>query len=287
VSLVAVIGDCTTTTSVALSATWPSGDEVVILEADRSGGSLTGWLDTPPTPSLSTIVAQVHSNAIGAAPATTWTAVDPMVRRSTAGIRFIAAPIRAREANRAINEASATILPMLASLAEPTVLADCGRHNPADPTPAAISLAHTIIVVHRQHDASALAASVRLERLAEMVHDLQPLDVPIHLAVIGNRPFDLDEIHRFVSHDSEHVHTHGLADDPLSAAVFAGRTGVTAKRLGRLPLMRSMHGATDAVRRSLGISGDDLGDRHGADTQTNTRHRDDDTTWLESLGTTT
>ncbi len=251
-SVVAVVGDCTTTTAVAMAAAWPADDDVVILEADRSGGSLAGWLDTPLTPSLSTIVASAH--ALDTAPSAAWFAIESMVRRSASGLRFIAAPVRAREASRSIGEASTMIFPLLASLAEPTVLADCGRLSPADPLPTPVSLASSIVVIHRQSDASAAAASVRLERLAEVIHDLAPLGVPIELGVIGNRPFDLDEIRRFVTDDNETVTAHAVADDTLSAAVFAGRTGVSANRLARLPLLRSVRRVTDAVRQSLGAS---------------------------------
>ena len=55
-TIVAVIGDCTTTTCIALAAGWP-GRRRLVLEADPSGGSLAGWLDTPSSPSLATIVA--------------------------------------------------------------------------------------------------------------------------------------------------------------------------------------------------------------------------------------
>ena len=251
-SVVAVVGDCTTTTAIAMAAAWPANDDVVIVEADRSGGSLAGWLDTPLTPSLSTIVANAHT--LDTAPSAAWFLVDSMVRQSASGLRFIAAPIRAREASRAIGEASTTIFPLFASLAEPTVLADCGRLTPADPLPTPVSLASSIVVIHRQRDASAAAASVRLERLAEVIHDLAPLGVQIELGVIGNRPFDLDEIRQFAAGDDETVTAHALADDTLSAAVFAGRAGVSAKRLARLPLMRSVRSVTDAVRQSIGVS---------------------------------
>ncbi len=280
-SLIAVIGDYATTTAVAMAASWPAVDDVLILEADRSGGSLAGWLDTSPTPSLSTIVANAH--ALDPAPEAAWFTVDSMVRRSASGIRFIAAPVRAREASRAIGEAGAVLLPMFASLTEPTVLADCGRHTPADPLPMAVSLSTAIVLVHRQTDTSSLAAAVRLERLAEVVHDLAPLGIPIELGVIGDRPFDLEEIQRFVAGDDT-VTAHAVADDALSAAVFAGRSGVSAKRLRRLPLMRSVRGLTDAARRSSGVDVglgnadgglDGIGERVGVA---------DDAAWLDQLG---
>ena len=305
-SLVALIGDCTTTTSVAVAASWPTRDEIVILEADPSGGSLTGWLDTPPTPSLSTIVAQPRSATTTTpttptTPTTTWSAIDSAVQRSASGIRFIAAPVRAREASRAIDEAGTALWPMFTSSFVPTVLADCGRHTAADRLPAAVSLAATIVIIHRQENASALAASVRLERLAETINGLGPLGVPIELAVIGTRPFYLDEIHRFVSGDTESVRAHALADDELSAAVFAGRSGVSSKRLGRLPLIRSVRSITDAVRQSLGIDEDRRSDRspHGSGAGSRAGGRDDargsswrgdrsdgnNGAWLDQLGT--
>ena len=42
-SVIAVIGDCATTSALALAARWPA-DDVVVLEADRTGGSLAAWL---------------------------------------------------------------------------------------------------------------------------------------------------------------------------------------------------------------------------------------------------
>ena len=57
---------------------------------------------------------------------------------------------------------------------------------------------------------------------------------------IGTDPFDPVEIESLVTTTTGAIVTHvGLADDPLSAAVLCGRTGVSARRLRRLPLMRS------------------------------------------------
>ena len=49
-------------------------------------------------------------------------------------------------------------------------------------------------MVHRQDPASPGAASVRLERLVESMEQLGVLDGRLHLAVIGDDPFDVDEI---------------------------------------------------------------------------------------------
>ena len=55
--IVALVGDATTTTAVALASAWSADDEVVVLEFDPSGGSLAAWMDTPAVPTLSTFVA--------------------------------------------------------------------------------------------------------------------------------------------------------------------------------------------------------------------------------------
>ncbi len=128
-TLVAVLGECTTTTCLALAATWPTegGDpdptDVLVLEADPSGGSLAGWLDTPNNPTLGTIVANTTSGRPGA----TMDTIESMVLTSDSGVRLIAAPTRTLPARRAIEEAAAVIVPALASTRRLVALTDLGR----------------------------------------------------------------------------------------------------------------------------------------------------------------
>jgi hypothetical protein len=243
VTIVALTGDATTTTCVALAATWPVDEDVVVLEADPSGGSLAAWLDTPTTPTLATIVAAAGT----AAPLAD--TVSSMTHHSAAGIRFIAAPVRGIPARRAIDEAMTTVVPALAG--SPTiVLVDLGSAIPVSPI---VRWARTVVVVHRQTGRSAAAESVRLERLLERIEQVAVHDADVIVAVIGTDPFEPNEIQSLVeSNASGRVAAHiVLADDPLSAAVVCGRTGVSAKRLQRLPLMRSADAATHRMRRSL------------------------------------
>jgi MinD-like ATPase involved in chromosome partitioning or flagellar assembly len=241
-TLVAVAGDCTTTTCLAIAATWV--DDVVILEADRSGGSLSAWLDTPGTPSLSTIVAN--------APVTLPT-ITTMTQRGAGGINFIAAPIRAREAATAIREATTTVFPELASPDHPAVLADVGRYNASDRPPAVLTLAELIVVCHRQEPASTGAETARLERLTEVVESLAPLGIPIILVVFGRDPFDPAEIATFIRDTSPNAlaTVHVLPTDDLAAAVLAGRVGVSAKRLIRLPLLRAAADLSATIQAAL------------------------------------
>ena len=243
-TILAVIGDATTTTCVAFAATWPLDDETLVLEADPSGGSLAAWLDTPATPTLATVVATIGTTG-GSVVAT----VASMTHASAAGIRFVPAPIRAVPAHRAIDEATATVVPALAG--SPTiVLADLGRGVEAAPI---VRWASTVVVVHRQSGRSAAAESVRLERLVERTEQMLLHDADVVVAVIGDDPFDPIEILALVeSSVGGRVAGHVvLADDPLSAAVIGGRTGVSAKRLRRLPLMRSAAAATSRLQVTL------------------------------------
>lgn len=235
-SISALAGDCTTTTALALCAVAPREADAIIVEADRSGGSLAAWLDTPLTSTLSTIVASVSS----ANRMATWDDVRLHVSQSRSGIRFVAAPVRSLEANRAMIEADTTVFPGLADVEGSQFVADLGRHPASQRPPPLATVADTIVVCHHQRTASVAAAGVRLERCAELVASLSGLRGQIVLAVIGDRPFDVTEIADFVTAETGiDVLPHALADDPLAAAVLAGRTGVSSRRLARLPLMRS------------------------------------------------
>lgn len=246
-TIVGVIGDCTTTTCVALTAAWSIVD-AVILEADPSGGSLTGWLDTPTSPSLATIVANTGSHHTGVGET-----IEALTQRSASGIRFIAAPIRSIPAHRAIEEAETTVIPWL-TVADTVVFADVGRHHGADRLPIVMNSAATTLVVHRQEPSSPGAAAVRLERLVETVAQIARLGTPLVLAVIGHEPFDPEDVARFVDESSPGTLDAfvRLADDTLSAAVLAGREGVSAKRLRRLPLMRTASDAVPVLQSTLG-----------------------------------
>ena len=237
-TIVAVVGDAATTTTVAIAAGWPAGRDVLVLEADPGGGSLTGWLDLPAQPSLATIVANAGTDA-GRNHRSVLETVDAMARRSESGIRFVATAVRARAAHRAIEEAALVVLPALAA-SPSTVLADAGAHRSGQPPSPALRSANVVVVVHRQATASAAAATVRIDRLVETLEELAHLDATLVLTVIGRSPFDPAEIGAFLDEavpDSLR-HTMSIADDPLAAATIAGRAGVSAKRLRRLPLMR-------------------------------------------------
>ena len=237
-TVVAVVGDAATTTSVAVAAGWPAAHDVVVLEADPRGGSLAGWLDTPAHPSLATVVATAGSGAERDHDSIL-DAFEAMTRRSDSGLRFVANAARSRAAHRAVEEAAVAVLPSIA--AAPTiVIADVGVHDAGRAPSPALRVADVVVIVHRQAAASARAATVRIERLVETAEELAHLDAVFVLAVIGRAPFDPAEIGLFIEESVPGTvrTTVALSDDPLAAATIAGRSGVSAKRLRRLPLMR-------------------------------------------------
>ena len=236
-SLVAIAGDHATTTTLAVAAAWPVSDDLLVIEADPRGGSLAAWLDIPLTPSLSAVVTRATGGE--------WAVIERLSRTTPSGLRVIPAPVRAVEATRAIAEAADSIVPTLASLASPVVIADTGclpglGGAGASGVAPVVAQSALTVVVHRQAQQSARAAAVRLERLAESFEQLATAGVETTLAVIGRTPFDPAEIAGFVGSGAVVPPTvFELADDPLAAAVLAGRSGVAPRRLLRLPLLRS------------------------------------------------
>jgi hypothetical protein len=232
VSLIAISGDHATTTTLALAAAWPASDEVLVLEADPRGGSLAAWLDIPVAPSLSAVVTRATAGE--------WSVIDRLSRMTPSGLRVIPAPVRAVEAGRTVAEATDAVVPTLASLVSPVVLADTGPFVGGEGVPAVVARSALAVVVHRQAQQSARAAGVRLERLAECFEQLAAAAVETTLAVIGRSPFEPGEIAGFVGAGAVVAPpVFELADDPLAAAVLAGRNGVSPRRLLRLPLLRS------------------------------------------------
>ncbi|MEL6893841.1 MAG: hypothetical protein AAFP84_19775 [Actinomycetota bacterium] len=256
-SSIAIVGDATTTTAMALTSTWPVDADALLVEADPTGGSIAAWLDVPITPSLSSIVAAVHrtdradrseqpttisTNTTGSSsPGDSAQLLDSMVRRAAGGLRFLPCPFTEREAERAV-AASQQILAELIARPDVDVLVDLGAARPTA-LPPMLPEFDAVVVVHRQERSSPRAAAVRLERLTELIDAVDRArairsDTAITLAVVGDRPFDPAEIAAHLG-PARVVRLATLAEDPLSAAVLAGRSGISARRLGRQPLLRS------------------------------------------------
>jgi MinD-like ATPase involved in chromosome partitioning or flagellar assembly len=242
-AIVAVTGDACTTTTVALAAAWPWTDDAVVIEADPTGGDLAAWFDMPVSPSLSTVVTR----AVDAG----WDEIDRFTRLSPSGLRLIPAPAIAAEAQQAVAESARSFAGAAATPTSPVVFVDAGRFAPAPQVHPCVAVASVIVVVHRQAPQSARAAAVRVQRLADQLDACQAGDAGVVVAVVGSAPFDLRQIGEFLADVSGSVHVVGLPVDPLAAGTYAGRAGVSARRLARLPLSRASRDLAAAVGIAL------------------------------------
>lgn len=279
-SVVVVHGDAATTTAVALASAWPASaaDEPhstaaepanatphtanpsttptpssaappirapIVLEADPGGGSLAAWLDTPAVPSLSTAVT---------ASELTVPILERLLHHTPSGVRVLPAPVRTLEAARAVTEAEARVVPLLAPPDAPLAVVDTGRARMGAEVSAMWRSASAVVLVHRQASPSARAAVARVERYVEMVERTFSVGIQPWLVVIGSTPFDPGEIFAEATRNGERAHLHTLPDDPLAAAVYAGRTGVSLRRFARLPLNRAARRLAAELDRAVSQS---------------------------------
>ena len=224
-SLVAVVGDGCTTTALGIAAAWRDDEPCLVAEFDSAGGCLAAWLDVPRSPGL--------AEAAASSTAGSWSTIRSMVQRAASGVDVLVAPTRAVEAAAVVHAATASVLPVLAALDSPVVIADGGRLRGG--LSALVSQAGIVVVSHRQHSGSAAAAALGIERVAELASLLAMRSIPTVIALIGQQPYSADDVAEFAQ-----AHTVvALADDPWAAAILAGRAG-SATRLRLSPLMRSL-----------------------------------------------
>jgi hypothetical protein len=241
VSLVAVVGDGCTTTALGIAAAWPRDEPCMLAELDPGGGCLSAWLDLPRSPGLAEVVASSGSHS--------WPAIEAAIQRARSGVDVVLAPTRAIEAVAVVHAAATSVLPILAALDSPVVIADGGRLRG---TLSALAVQCGVVVIaHRQTPGSPAAAAVGFERVAELMSLLTVRSIPTVVALIGQRPYSVDEVAEFIEADT----VVALADDPWAAAILAGRAG-SAIRLRRSPLMRSFVELAAVVSARLRHAGD-------------------------------
>ncbi|HUF97039.1 MAG TPA: hypothetical protein VMM60_02845 [Ilumatobacter sp.] len=236
-------GDCATTTSVVLAGSWPVTDDVLLVEADPTGGDLAAWFDIPVTPSLSNVVTRVLDGS--------WPEVERLTRVAPVGLRVLPAPAGAGEAHQAVAESARSLVSTLAALRTPVVIADVGELPGVAAAHPFLGMASVAVVVHRQATQSARAGAVRLQRLAERLEAMQGSVPSIVVVMVGAVPFGPDEVTAFLREIVSDIAVVALPVDDLAAAVIGGRTGVSASRLARLPLMRSAQHLAGVVDTAL------------------------------------
>lgn len=249
-AIVGVTGDAATTTAVALAAAWPASDDVLVVEADPTGGDLAAWFDLPVSPSLSTVVTRVLDGA--------WPEIERHTRLADNGIRLLPAPSGAGEAAQVLGEAARAVVPTLAGLRSPVTIADVGRMPAVPSAHPFLAAAAVTVIVHRQATQSARAAAVRLQRLVDQVDVVSTAATAPVIAIVGAAPYSVDDVESFVRDAVGAVPVVGLPVDELAAAVFGGRTGVSTRRQARLPLSRAARDLAIVAERSLAGSAERL-----------------------------
>jgi hypothetical protein len=136
------------------------------------------------------------------------------------------------------------VLPVLAAIDSPVIVADGGRLRGA--LSPLVTQCDVVVIAHRQHPGSPAAATLGFERIAELSALLAIRSIATVVALIGDRPYSAAEVGEFVGANT----VVALADDPWTAAVLAGRAG-SRVRLRRSPLMRSLTELAGVVSATL------------------------------------
>ena len=214
-TLLAVCGDVSTTTAFALASMWPTPD-VLLVEADASGGDLAAWLDIAEQPGVATAVTM--------APTGSWPVIEAQIQRLGV-LSVLAMPVRAGEAAVAAGEAAVRLLPTLSDLAGLTAIADCGFCH-ASHLSSVVTQAALVVVTIRQPLTSPRAAAAHLDRVGELVDALGSRALPTVAVVIGEVPYRAGEIGDFLGGSAGRLPVLVLADDAMGAAAVAGRDRV-------------------------------------------------------------
>lgn len=216
-TLLAVCGDASTTTAFALASMWPTSD-VLLVEADASGGDLAAWLDIAEQPGVATAVTM--------APTGSWPVIEAQIQRH-GSLSVMPMPVRAGEAAVAAREGAMRLLPTLSALAGLTAIADCGFCHPSQLS-SAVTQAALVVVTIRQPSTSPRAAAAHLDRVGELVDALGARALPVVAVVIGEEPYRASEISDFLGGSTGRLPVLVIADDAIGAAAVAGR-----ERVGR------------------------------------------------------
>jgi MinD-like ATPase involved in chromosome partitioning or flagellar assembly len=206
-----------TTLSLALAATWPSGRRVLLAEFDPAGGTLgaaSGWAPEPGMVSLAAAARRVTD------PELVWN----HCRELAGGAGVLAGPVTADQARSALG-ILAGLIGRLGELSA-DVLIDCGRLAGAFPG-SILACADRLVLVARP-------ALADLHALATW-HEMHPSEPDrLGMVLVGDGPYSNAEV-------TEAMGVPVLARlpwDPVAAASLISLPA-TARELHRAPLVRA------------------------------------------------
>jgi len=198
---------CTTLSLVAASSL-PEGQPVVFAEGDPSGGDLAAWAELGETPGWATAVAGGDRS---------WAGLCSHLQQLPSGLSVLCAPTRGRVARGVVREAAARFGPVLGSMPDVLVVADCGRLGD-DHLPAWLVPASLVVLLVRQAPSSAPATLARVDRAGEALQRLAAATAPVGVVVVGARPYDPPELVAAIGGELFGV----LPEDPIGAGLASG-----------------------------------------------------------------
>src|SRR5215218_3878775 len=172
-----------TTTSVLLAASVPEGHPVVLAECDPAGGDVASWAQLRDSPGWSTAVASGDRS---------WNGLQSHLQQMPSGLNVLVAPTHTAQAQVVTKEAAKRFGPLLRSMPDVTVIADCGRMV-GEIAPWVLA-ADLVLLVVRQAASSEGATVARVDRAGECLDALRASRLPVGVAVIGARPYPPNEL---------------------------------------------------------------------------------------------
>jgi hypothetical protein len=139
-----------TTFSVALAAHWLAQDRCLLLECDPSGGDIATRFSLAASPGLVSLAAAARR---GSQPEMLWQHTQEL----PGGLPVVAAPPGADHALAALaalapeSSASGSVLQIAAGATDLTVIADCGRVDPASAVLPLVRSAEVMLLLSRAH----------------------------------------------------------------------------------------------------------------------------------------
>ncbi len=190
-----------------------AGRKVVLLEADRSGGTLAVRYQLPRQPGLITLAAACRHGLIR----------DDLWDHAQAlpgGVPAIVAPEREDRSSTILREGGQRLGRWLADLSDIDVVADCGRIDSDSLTSGVVAETDTLYLVARP-------TAEDIQPAAALAINARDRGISVSWVLIGDRPHEPAEIARVTGVPVAAV----LPDDPRSAqAMLEGRSDRGGKR---------------------------------------------------------
>ena len=227
-----------TTSVAALAATWPSDRDLLVVEADPSGGDLVVRFDLATEPGLVTLAAAGRRELGAGTLLAHIQQLPPLGADVTARRLLLAAPVAADQAGAALSSLRGSLARTLDQV-DLDVLVDCGRIDPGSPALELASDADLLVMVARP-----VVAEVHhlASRLGSVKH--QALSV----LMVGEQPYPVSEVATAVA--ASPLGT--LAADARAAAVLAEGHPNAGRVLRRSRLLRDARALAEGLASWLG-----------------------------------